>query len=64
MSNQCPLTVIIPTYNEEKNITDTILSVKKQKTNLKYEAFVCDGGSSDKTISIAQKYMKVIGKNR
>ncbi|MHA1386513.1 MAG: glycosyltransferase [Candidatus Helarchaeota archaeon] len=54
------ISVIIPAYNEEKNIEETIFSVKNQKTNLDYEIIVCDGGSTDKTVEIAQKYVKVL----
>ncbi|MFX0135982.1 MAG: glycosyltransferase [Candidatus Hodarchaeota archaeon] len=59
-TDQVSLTVIIPTYNEEKNIKETIFSVKNQKTNLKYEILVCDGGSTDRTVEIAQEYVQII----
>ncbi len=59
-TDQISLTVIIPTYNEENNIKRTIFSVKNQKTNLIYEILVCDGGSNDRTVEIAQKYVQVL----
>jgi glycosyltransferase involved in cell wall biosynthesis len=53
------ISVIIPTYNEETNIKETLIAVKKQKCNVDYEIIVIDGQSSDKTVSIARKYAKV-----
>ncbi|MHA1378982.1 MAG: glycosyltransferase [Candidatus Helarchaeota archaeon] len=54
------ISVIIPTYNEEENIRKTISYIKNQKTSLTFEVIVCDGGSTDKTMEIAQKYVRVI----
>ncbi|TFG25671.1 MAG: glycosyltransferase [Promethearchaeota archaeon] len=54
------ISVIIPTYNEENNIKETLLAVKKQLCDFPYEIIVTDGQSSDKTVSIAQNFAKVI----
>ena len=51
------ISVIIPTYNEEKNIAHTLYYLSKQTLPRKdYEIIVVDGGSKDRTIEIASKY--------
>ncbi len=59
MSHKPKISVIIPTYNEEKNVKKTLLAIKKQKCNIPYEIIVADGQSSDNTVSIAKKFAKV-----
>ncbi len=49
------VSVIIPTYNEEKNLTACIAALKKQ-TVLPGEILVGDGGSTDKTVQIARDH--------
>lgn len=49
------ISVIIPTFNSEKTIEKTLLSVLKQ-TYCNVECLVIDGSSKDKTIDIVQKY--------
>lgn len=46
------LTVVIPTLNEEKDLPETLKSVK----DLADEILVVDSGSTDKTIEIAKKF--------
>lgn len=53
------VSVIIPTYNEEKNIETTLLATRSQ-TKPPKEIFVVDNLSKDKTVKIAKKYAKVI----
>ncbi len=53
------ITVIVPTYNEEKSIKSTLIAVKRQKCDLTYEIIVVDGQSTDNTVSIAENYAKV-----
>jgi len=53
------ITVIVPTYNEEKSIKDTLIAVKQQKCDLTFEVIVVDGQSTDNTVSIAQNIAKV-----
>ncbi len=49
------ISIIIPTYNEEKYIEATLVSIRNQ--NFKdYEVIVSDCYSTDKTIKIARKY--------
>ncbi len=50
------ISVIVPTYNEEKYVGKTLESIKNQKTNLDYEIVVSDCNSEDKTVIIAKKY--------
>lgn len=46
------ISVVLATFNEEKNLKDCLESVK----GLADEIIVVDGGSTDKTIEIAKKY--------
>jgi len=50
--------VIIPALNEEKLLPELLKSLLKPelKNNFNYELIVSDGGSQDKTISIAKKF--------
>lgn len=55
------VSIIIPAYNEGKNIVSTIKSV----TNLNYpkdrmKLFVVDDGSTDSTFKLAQKYLRTM----
>ena len=47
------ISFIIPVLNEEKDIAKTILPLKTLNW-LKKEIIVADGGSTDKTVAIAQ----------
>jgi len=47
------ISVVIPTYNEEKYIGATLFHIKKQKP---YEIIVADSYSKDKTVKIARDY--------
>jgi len=46
------LSVVLATFNEEKNLSDCLDSIR----DLADEIVVVDGGSSDKTIKIARQY--------
>lgn len=52
--------IIIPTYNEEKNIAKTLQNAKRQRTTASFDVVVVDGKSTDRTVEIAQKYVKVL----
>ncbi len=55
MGNEVLLTIGIPCYNEEKYLAQTLESVEKQ-TFEKYELFLCDDCSTDKSLAIAKEY--------
>lgn len=48
------LSVIIPAYNEEDFIVDTLWAVQKNSGELLHEILVVDGGSSDHTMAEAE----------
>src|SRR3989338_11061401 len=48
------LSFILPTFNEEKVLEATLLSLPQLKT-LTYEIIVTDGNSKDKTLEIARR---------
>ncbi len=51
------ISVIVPTYNEEKNVVKCLGSLNKQSVSRKdYEIIVVDGHSMDKTVLLAKKY--------
>lgn len=51
------ISVIVPTYNEEKNIERCLKSLNKQTLpRERYEIIVVDGSSEDRTTEIASKY--------
>lgn len=48
------ISIIIPTYNEEENIAETIIEIKKRDNeSLISEIIISDGQSTDKTVAIA-----------
>ncbi|MDR3651977.1 MAG: glycosyltransferase [Paludibacter sp.] len=51
------VSIISPTYNHEKHISDCIESVLKQTYN-NWEMIIIDDGSTDGTFAIAQEYEK------
>ncbi|MCX6685434.1 MAG: glycosyltransferase family 2 protein [Methanoregula sp.] len=51
------ISVIIPTFNEEENIAQCLVSLRHQTVpRSEYEIIVVDGSSKDRTCEIAQKY--------
>ena len=48
--------IIIPTYNSEEYLNQTLDSIKKQDQRIEIECIFSDGGSKDKTISIIDKF--------
>jgi rSAM/selenodomain-associated transferase 2 len=50
------ISIIIPTYNEEKNIINLLVNLKSQlKTYPKSEILIIDGGSSDRTLNLVKE---------
>ena len=47
--------IVIPTYNSEKFLSETIESIKIQDRSIKIELIFSDGGSKDSTLKIIEK---------
>ncbi len=56
------LSVIIPAYNEEKNISKTLLAVNQylQRQPFDYEIIIVSDGAKDRTVEIAQNFQRQI----
>ena len=54
-NNKNYISVVIPTLNEENNISKVISGVKESLKGHKFEIIVVDGHSSDNTVKIAKK---------
>jgi glycosyltransferase involved in cell wall biosynthesis len=51
------ISVIIPTYNEEKNIERCLRGLERQSIpRTEFEVIIVDGQSKDRTVEIAQRY--------
>jgi glycosyltransferase involved in cell wall biosynthesis len=50
------LSIVIPTYNEEKYLERTLDSIKDQICNITREIIISDSNSVDRTRKIAEKY--------
>jgi glycosyltransferase involved in cell wall biosynthesis len=50
------ISVIIPTYNEEKYIEHTLKALENQDFKKKFEIIVADSNSKDRTVRIARRY--------
>ena len=57
MDNMKSLSVVIPVYNEDKRIRDTVISISNylDKRKVKFEIIVVDDGSKDDTIEQIKK---------
>lgn len=49
------LSIIIPTFNEERALEKTLKGIK-ELTAVPYELIVADSGSTDQTVAIAERY--------
>ncbi|VVB84169.1 Glycosyltransferase AglE [uncultured archaeon] len=61
---QSLVSIIVPTLNEEKHITQLLTSIKRQSYS-RIEIIIVDGGSKDKTLDIANGFgamVKIIDK--
>jgi rSAM/selenodomain-associated transferase 2 len=52
--------IIVPVLNEEAVLEQQLVHLSKQCTNVESEIIVVDGGSTDATVAIAQRYARVI----
>ena len=52
------VSVIIPAFNEGKNIAAVLTSLVKQQYTKKFEVILVDNNSSDNTVKIAKKFLK------
>lgn len=65
MSNAVAISVIIPAYNEEKLIAESLTTLVNQKFTLPFEIVVINNNSTDKTLEIAKKFpVKIINEFR
>lgn len=62
MINQPYLSVIVPAYNEEKRLPDTLFDIDNylSKQNYNYEIIVVSDGSTDKTVEVVKNLMAAI----
>jgi len=52
------LSIIIPTLNEEKNLSLLLSSLKEEKGD--WEIIIADAGSTDKTLKVAEDFGCII----
>jgi glycosyltransferase involved in cell wall biosynthesis len=50
------LSIYVPCYNEEENITNTLINIKKAIQDITYEILIVDDDSKDKTVELAKKF--------
>ncbi len=50
------LSIFIPCFNEEENITNALNSIKEGVKNINYEILVVDDASTDKTVEVIKEY--------
>ena len=59
MKNSPLVSVLCITYNQEKFIAQTIESFLKQEINFSYEIVLSDDCSTDSTLEICKRYLKL-----
>lgn len=53
------ISIIIPTLNEEKNISYLLRQLTQLRSSISHEIIVVDGGSQDQTCEVAECYATV-----
>src|SRR4030095_14285170 len=48
--------IIVPTFNEERIIANTLGAIRHHVSDIEYELIVTDDGSTDRTCEIAERY--------
>ena len=56
LPNIYDISILIPNYNNGKYLTQCIDSILNQKTNFKYQVFICDDNSTDNSVEILKSY--------
>lgn len=56
--NNIYLTILIPTFNKEEYITQTLDSIFMQNTSYAFKVIICDDCSTDKTLQVVKSYQK------
>ena len=52
------LSIFVPCFNEEQNITNTLNEIKKGVSNISYEVLIVDDASKDKTLEMIEIFKK------
>ena len=52
------LSIYVPCFNEETNITNTLNKIKEATQHISYEMLVVDDGSEDQTTKMIEKFKK------
>ena len=52
------LSIFVPCFNEEKNITKTLNNIKEAVEGINYEILVANDGSKDRTVEFVEKFKK------
>src|SRR5262252_5573163 len=52
--------IIVPTFNEERIIANTLEAIRHHLSHIDYELIVTDDGSTDRTCDIAERYADTV----
>jgi glycosyltransferase involved in cell wall biosynthesis len=52
--------IIVPTFNEERIIANTLATIRQHLSRVDYELIVTDDGSTDRTCDIAERYADTV----
>lgn len=60
MNNTVEVSIVIPTFNSAETLYECLLSIVANTTIYKYEIIVCDAGSTDNTLKIAESMADLV----